>query len=43
MAKPDARIVSLKVAAHGSVTTVLQVVAAIDWVVEHRNTDGLNI
>ena len=40
---PGARIVSLKVAGHDGVTTVPQVVAAIDWVVEHRNTDGLNI
>jgi serine protease AprX len=40
---PDARIVSVKVAGHDGVTTVPQVVAAIDWVVEHRNTDGLNI
>ncbi len=40
---PAARIVSLKVAGHDGVTTVPQVVAAIDWVVEHRNTDGLNI
>jgi hypothetical protein len=37
------RVVSLKVAGHGGVTTVPQIVAAIDWVVEHRNTDGLNI
>ena len=40
---PGARIVSLKVAGHDGVTTVPQVVAAIDWVVEHRNSDGLNI
>ncbi len=40
---PGARIVSLKVAGNDGVTTVPQVVAAIDWVVEHRNTDGLNI
>ncbi len=40
---PGARIVSLKVAGHDGQTTVPQVVAAIDWVVEHRNTDGLNI
>ncbi len=40
---PDARIVSLKVAGADGVTTVPQVVAAIDWVVEHRNRDGLNI
>ncbi len=40
---PGARIVSLKVAGHDGITTVPQVVAAIDWVVEHHNTDGLNI
>ena len=40
---PGARLVSVKTAGHDGITTVPQVVAAIDWVVEHRNTDGLNI
>ena len=40
---PGARIVSVKVAGHDGVTSVGQVVAAIDWVVEHHDTDGLNI
>ncbi len=40
---PGARIVSLKVAGHDGVTTVPQVIAAIDWVVEHHDTAGLNI
>jgi serine protease AprX len=40
---PDARVVSVKVAGADGITTVPQVVAGIDWVVEHRNTDGLNI
>ncbi|MGI9597195.1 MAG: S8 family serine peptidase, partial [Acidimicrobiales bacterium] len=40
---PGARIVSLKVAGHDGVTTVPQVIAAIDWVVEHRNSNGMNI
>ncbi len=40
---PGARIISVKVAGADGVTTVPQVVAAIDWVVDHRNTDGLNI
>jgi serine protease AprX len=40
---PGARIVSLKVAGHDGITTVPQVVAAIDWVVDHHDTDGLNI
>ncbi|MEM9465550.1 MAG: S8 family serine peptidase [Actinomycetota bacterium] len=37
------RLVSLKVAGADGVTTVPQVIAAIDWVVDHRNSDGLNI
>ena len=40
---PDARIVSVKVAdAHG-LTDVSQVIAAIDWVVQHRNDGVLRI
>jgi len=40
---PAAHIVSLKVGdAHGT-TDVSQVIAAIDWVVQHRNDPGLNI
>jgi serine protease AprX len=42
-AAPGARIVSLKVAASDGATDVSQVIAAIDWVIEHRNSDGLNI
>ncbi len=40
---PDARLVSLKVADRNGVTDVSQVIAAIDWVVQHRNDNGLNI
>jgi subtilisin family serine protease len=40
---PDARIVNVKVGARSGATDVSQVIAAIDWVVQHRNTDGLNI
>ena len=40
---PGARIVSVKVADAGGVTDVSQVLAAIDWVVQHRHDDGLNI
>jgi serine protease AprX len=40
---PDSRILSLKVAdAHGAVD-VTQMLAAIDWVVQHRNDNGMNI
>ena len=40
---PGARLVSVKVAdAHGS-TDVSQVIAAIDWVVRHRRSGGLNV
>jgi hypothetical protein len=42
-AAPGARIVSLKVAASDGATDVSQVIAAIDWVVEHQHSDGLNI
>jgi serine protease AprX len=40
---PDARIVSLKVADSHGATDVSQVIAAIDWVVQHRKDNGLNI
>jgi serine protease AprX len=40
---PDARIVSLKVATADGGTDVTQVIAAIDWVVQHRWDNGLNI
>ncbi len=40
---PGARIVSVKVAGADGVTTVPQVVAAIDWVVQNRNVNGLDI
>jgi serine protease AprX len=42
-AAPGSRIVSLKVASSDGATDVSQVIAAIDWVIEHRNSDGLNI
>lgn len=40
---PGARIVNLKVANALGATDVSQVIAAIGWVVENRNRDGLNI
>ena len=40
---PGAHLVSLKVASHDGAADVSQVIAAIDWVVQHRNDPGLNI
>jgi subtilisin family serine protease len=40
---PDARIVSLKVGTADGGVDVSQVIAAIDWVVEHRHDRGLDI
>ncbi|MDH4340354.1 MAG: S8 family serine peptidase, partial [Thermoleophilia bacterium] len=40
---PDARIVSIKVGVADGGADVSQVIAAIDWVVQHRNDNGLNI
>ncbi|PRY47731.1 serine protease AprX [Geodermatophilus tzadiensis] len=40
---PDARIVSVKVADSRGATDVSQVIAAIDWVVQNKNRNGLNI
>jgi len=40
---PDARIVSLKVATADGGTDVSQVIAAINWVIQHKNDNGMNI
>jgi serine protease AprX len=40
---PDARIVNVKVADAIGATDVSQVIAAIDWVVQHKNDHGMNI
>ncbi len=40
---PGARLVSLKVADSQGAADITQVLAAIDWVVEHRTSNGLNI
>ena len=40
---PDARLVSIKLAHARGHTEVSQVVTAIDWVVGHAHSDGLNI
>jgi serine protease AprX len=40
---PGARIVNVKVGAANGAVDVVQVIAAIDWVVQHRNANGMNI
>ena len=40
---PDARIVNVKVGDADGAADVTQVIAAIDWVVQHRDTEGRNI
>ena len=40
---PDARVVSLKVADASGGTDVTQVIAAVDWVVQHGRSGGLNV
>jgi serine protease AprX len=40
---PDARVVSVKVGASDGAADVSQVIAAIGWVAENRNRNGLNI
>jgi serine protease AprX len=40
---PDARLINLKVAGSAGETDVSQVIAAIDWVVQHRDDAGLHI
>ena len=40
---PGARVVNMKVGDSNGVTDVSQVIAAVDWVVTHRDVDGLNI
>ena len=40
---PDARIVSVKVGVTDGGVDVSQVIAAIDWVVQHRHDNGMNI
>src|SRR5712692_3820786 len=40
---PDSRIVSVKVATADGGTDVSQVIAAIDWVVQHAQDPGMNI
>jgi serine protease AprX len=40
---PGSRLVNLKVGASSGAVDVSQVIAAIDWVVEHRKDPGMNI
>jgi serine protease AprX len=40
---PDARLVNVKVADALGNADVSQIIAGIDWVVQHRTSDGLNI
>jgi serine protease AprX len=40
---PGARVVSVKVSTYNGSTDVSQVLAAIDWVVQHKNSGDLNI
>ena len=40
---PDARIVNVKVGAANGTVDVSQIIAGIDWVVQHRHDNGLNI
>lgn len=40
---PEARIVNVKVGASDGAVDVSQVIAGIDWVVQHRSDNGLNI
>jgi serine protease AprX len=39
---PDAKLISLKVGTANGTVDITQVIAAIDWVVEHRNDDPAN-
>jgi serine protease AprX len=40
---PEARIVNVKIGAFDGSVDVSQVIAGIDWVVQHRNDNGMNI
>jgi len=40
---PNARVVSVKVGASNGATDVSQIIAGIDWVVEHAHDPGMNI
>src|SRR3954470_18867745 len=40
---PGAKLLNVKVGAYDGAVDVSQVIAAIDWVVQHRNDNGMNV
>lgn len=40
---PEARLVNVKVGASNGTVDVSQIIAAIDWIVQHRTDNGMNI
>ena len=40
---PGARVLNVKVGAANGATDVVQVIAAIDWVVQHQHDNGMNV
>jgi serine protease AprX len=40
---PDARLLALKLATTDGSTDISQVIAALDWVTQHRNDNGMNV
>ncbi len=40
---PDARLLSVKVADSHGRSDISQVIAAVNWVVQHKNDDGMNV
>src|SRR3954452_8849701 len=40
---PGAKLLSVKVGAYAGAVDVSQVIAGIDWVVQHRNDNGINV
>ncbi|MDT7548891.1 MAG: serine protease AprX [Actinomycetota bacterium] len=40
---PQAKLLSVRVGAHDGAADVSQLIAAVDWVVQHRNDNGMNI
>ncbi|MDT7570548.1 MAG: serine protease AprX, partial [Actinomycetota bacterium] len=40
---PQAKLLSVRVGAHEGTADVSQLIAAVDWVVQHRNDNGMNV